>query len=84
MQSDYKKKKKKTSCSHEEKHTHTHTHTHTSSLSQAPVSGSVDWEAQMTCNLITEVICLGKLKKKLKCDLSYQATSQTNYKLHVI
>lgn len=74
MESDYKKK---IICSHEGE-----THTHTTSLSQAPVSGSVDWGAQMTCNLITEVICLGKKKKKK--DLSYQATSQTNYKLHVI
>ena len=81
MQSDYKKKKKNKLLTRRK----THTHTHTSSLSQAPVSGSVDWEAQMTCNLITKVIYLGKLKKKkLKCDLSYQATSQTNYKLHVI
>lgn len=71
MESDYKKK---IICSHEGK-----THTHTTSLSQAPVSGSVDWGAQMTCNLITEVICLGKKKKKKIFHIKQPVRLITNY-----
>lgn len=41
---------------------------HTASLSKAPVSGSVDGGgAQMTCNLITEVIWLEKKSYDFTC-----------------